>query len=293
MKNTNILQLVSIVAIFAAPIAMTGCSSTGVGNPPLTPEEEALVSDSNDSEETGTTASSLVALPTLAITRLDIGTPALAATKAIQSASATYLGTDKCATATQISPTEIDYTLSGCTGPLGLVLASGTLKATFTSPSAGIIQIDVVDGGDLQLNGKPATEKATALVSFSGSQRIIHWDGQFEGLTLKNRPVSQDAHYNITVENTTPHTVTIDGNSTTTVDFKTGKDKGVSLNIKNYVHSGPKAKCATSGHITATPIPNPKPVSIVVDFLGGASAQITYFRGTKSYTTDVALGCTP
>ena len=290
MRLRQAMWLSSLATCFA--VVGVGCGphdSTGVGNPGLTQEEQALVIDGNDSNAAGDTASSLMSVPLLAIRKkTDVATADSAAGFATLS---TLAFTSGCASADRVANV-VTYTFTSCTGPFGLVQTSGKLIATFTVKAAGGAEIDITSDA-LTLNGVPATQTGHATITFtSDTAKQTVWTGSFEGRTPRGRPVHHEAAYTIGYDPATS-CVSLDGSATSTVDLALPKlEHGVTTTITGYVRCGKRTVCPQAGVVDVANLnPAAKVHDVHVQFVGGPQAQVTVTRTEGKKTFTVALAC--
>lgn len=267
----------SAITTLAAP----GCSSTGVGNPGLKTEEQALVDDGNEGNSAGDTASSIVSIPALAISApSELADPATAAATATFS---TKFFTGGCATADHVAGSAVvTYTFTNCTGALGLAQLKGQLVATFTpAPTGGGMRVAITSSG-LTLNGIAVTQSATATLSFVGAARKIVWDGKYDSFTRKGLPVSHAASYTIEVDSSC---VSLDGSSSTTLGSGAAT-RTFTTTIAGYRRCGTRVHCPESGDVT---LDTPKGLKLLVHFEGGPHALVSNLADGRSI--DIALSC--
>ena len=288
MNSIDFLRALSAAALLAA----VGCGpqdSTGVGNPGLTQDEQALVTDGNDSDSAGDIASSIMSVPLLAITSdKEITTADVAAGTATFS---TKFFTSGCVTADRAVGV-VTYTFTNCAGPFGFAQANGKLIATFTVKSAGSLDLDLTSDG-FTVNSTPVTETGHATVTFtSPTTKQTVWTGSFEGRTPKGRPVHHDAAYTIGYD-TVSSCVSLDGSATTTVDLALPKlEHGVTTTIAGYVRCGKRTVCPNSGVVDVVNlVPGAKVHDVHVMFLGGPSAAVTVTRPEGKKTFTIPLTC--
>lgn len=276
MNAIDFLRAVSAAALLAA----VGCGpqdSTGVGNPGLTQEEQALINDGNEASESGDTASSLVAAPIFAITK-----PAEIATEdtatGVAALSRTVFLPSGCATADRAGLV-VTYTFADCSGPLGLVHVEGKLIATFSAGAPGAVMVHVQSDA-LRLNKIDVEETADAVISFSGSTKLTHWTGLFKSTTPRGYPVSHTATYDVQSDPSTG-CIQIDGSSATTIT-RDGGEHGLKTTVTGYVRCGARTACPSSGTFVFSTLDDK--VRLTVTFLPGGVVEITTPRGkVKDY----------
>jgi len=284
------LSAVSLLLLVAGSACFSGCSSdpsssTGVGNPGLTKDEEALVDDGDDATDTGATASTMIAIPTYAFAKqADILNPNGAATVAVFSADLFGPHSPACVTTTHAAASpDVQYVFADCTGPFGLEHLNGEIDVTFVPAKSGNgIDFTVTTPG-LTLNSAPVTLTdvgGNIVIDDAAGTRTLTWSGTFASTSLRGYPithtVSASSPYTI-VADTGTSCVTVSGSSSTTISAPDG-DHGFTMDVSNYVHCGPRAACPTGGTITLTRLDGK--LSITVEFEPGRLATITTPHGT-------------
>ena len=296
--RTALFALRTTLALALATVAastLVACSSpqgsTGVGNPGLTSEEQALVDDGSDGQQSGDTASSLVAVPFFAVTKpSEIATPAIAATTAMFSKGWFRPTTptscvDAVKTTTSGGDATVTYTFTApCSGPLGLVAIEGKIVVDFTVGAAGGLDLAAHSEG-LTLNKVPVNETVAGNVTFAGATRTVTWSGEYDGTTARGYPIVHAAHYTV-IDDLSAGCVQIDGSAQTTL-LRDGVSFGHRSELVGYVHCGARAMCPSSGTVTYSRLPNDKP-KVSVRFTGSSLAEVTTSRGK---IVDYALKC--
>ncbi|MEO7093502.1 MAG: hypothetical protein ABI175_09645 [Polyangiales bacterium] len=292
LRATTVSSFVSLAGLLA--VACGPQDSTGVGNPGLTQDEQALVTDGNDSNSAGDTASSIISIPMLGIGKKDdIVTADLAAGFGVAGVKGPVFGA--CTTTTR-DANVVTYEFLDCIGPFGFLNLTGKLVATYTVTSPGSVDIDVTSTA-LTINKTPIVETGHATVSFlsDGSKQIV-WNGQFDGTTPRGRPVKHGAAYTIGITTDPKDTTTcvaLDGSATTTVDLGVPKlEHGVTTTISGYLRCGARTVCPKSGTVDVVNLtPGAKVHDVHVQFLGGPQAQVTVTRADGKKTFTVPLSC--
>jgi hypothetical protein len=284
MNTIHFLRAMSLSSLLALAFVAPACGpqdSTGVGNPGLSQDEQALVNDGNESSESGDTASSLVAAPVFAITKpSELDTVDSATT--VASLSRTVFLPSGCATADRVGAV-VTYTFADCSGPLGLLHLKGTIIATFSAGAPGSVSVHV-QSESLTLNDVPVEETADATISFSGSTKITHWTGLFKGTTPRGFPVTHTATYDIQSDTSTS-CIQIDGNASTTIR-RDGADHGIKTSVTGYVRCGKRTACPTSGTFVFSTLDDK--IKLTVTVVPGGHIEITTPRGKVK---DYPLAC--
>lgn len=285
----------AVILAIAGSACFCACSSpnssTGVGNPGLTSEEQALVDDGNDAQDSGSTASTLQALPTYALTKAThITDPATAAGFATLSADVAVVPPG-CKTVTHTAGSaDVKYVFNDCTGTFGILHLSGTIDVTFQSPADGSgIDFVVTSEPDLTLNGFPVTQSATGNLKIDAAgNKTLTWNGDYKSKTLRGYDIDHKATYTIVADVGTS-CVHIDGMSDSTITKPDGAH-GFTATVKNYEHCGKRVQCPESnGDVTLET--HDHAIKLDVLFLGGNAAQVTVTT-RKSLVVDLALKCT-
>lgn len=270
-----------VFALIAETACFVGCSSpnssTGVGNPGLTSEEQALVDDGSDANDGAAAGSSIAAIPTYAFTKMgELAGPTVARDVAVFSAN--YFP-PSCAAATKVGTAQVTYTFTAC--KTGRATIDGKLDVVF-SGGPGTIDFTVASNG-LTVDGAVVTENANGSLTIDATgKRTLKWNGEYDGTTLRGYPIKHTADYTIIADSSC---VTIDGSSTTTIT-RDGADHGFTATVAGYVHCGPRRSCPLGGTVTLTTLD--KKLSLEVRFLGGPHAQIKTSRGLVA---DAPLKC--
>lgn len=290
----------SAVLFSSLPLAFGGCSSTGVGNPPdqcpldagqyscLSTDEEALVDDGDDGTKASDNASSLIAVPLLALKK-----PEHLATANIAAAVGEYgksFFTAGCVTTTRAANV-VTFDFAGCNGVLGLVGVQGTLTATYVAgPVANSIDVTVKSSDPftvLRLNKKlelvstQISVDATAHYELDGDVQKLHWNGTYGASTDKGA-ITQSAEYDASFDTLT-NCVSLGGSATTTF-AKYALDTAVS----GYHRCGDRKTCPDAGG-AVTYTRKSDGAFLRVEFLGGRSAKVS--TANKSVVIDDLLKC--
>jgi hypothetical protein len=270
----------ALVLLVAGSACFSACSSpsssTGVGNPGLTKDEEALVDDGGDGNESGATASTITAIPTFAFAKqAEVATATLATDTAAFSADA-FLP-HGCAVATKPTTTEVSYLFTDCAGPLGLMHLNGTIVVDYTNNASGV-SFKLQTNPDFTINGVPTTHTASGNFDIDATgKKTLTWNGTYIGQTLRGYPVTHTAAYTIVADSGTG-CVDIDGTATTDITHPDGTVHGFTMTVTSYVHCGPRTACPSSGTIVLTT--NITKITVTVEFNGSAFAKVTTPRGT-------------
>lgn len=250
--------------------------STGVGNPGLTQQEQALVDDGDESTKTGDSASSLVSIPMLALDNAMYLTSETAAATRVELATTIYFTSMACLTAVR-ETNKVTFTFANCTGRLGLAALNGKMVATYKPAGAGQVSIDIATqpgftaesiGRDLRPITANVTLTANALISFEATTRRIRWNGDYVAsvgvLSITHQPT-----YDIVVD-TGKSCVSVNGSALTNAT----RPSEVDMLISGYERCGQKNACPTAGgKVTYTR--KADGAQLTIEFLGGTAARVT------------------
>jgi len=266
----------TLTSILALGLA-AGCgSSDSNGSDPgapdetseMTNDEQAALDSSAGTIEADSNSSTLATLPVLPITA-EPASPAEAPAMVVSN-TPTVFQPAGCATATASGATAI-LNFDHCTGPYGLVEINGQVNATFSAPATpGGVDI-ALSGNGLSLNSVPVDLSASLHVAWSGSTRTVSWNGNFTGKTAGGKDFEHTGEYTLALDTSTLCR-TISGSGQMTI---AGQSAVKSTTEDVAVCGSPKA-CPKSGAIEFT-FPNNR--TLKIDFLGGASADVTGFLG--------------
>jgi hypothetical protein len=279
------MRLSKVVFALALAGAVAHCGSTphdstGVGNPGLTQEEQALVADQDDANDARDTASGLMSIPVLAINKAGEIADAETASGVATFSKNLFFPTG-CATGEKTGAGQVTYTFApkdgtACSGPLGLVAVAGKLIVQFRAKGAGSVAFDVTSEA-LTIGRTPITQSGSGDISFSGTTRTLVWSGGFNGTTPRGFVVDHSASYTVQ-QDLSAGCITIDGSGTTTLTER-GVARGLTTSVNGYLKCGARNACPTKGILTFTGL-GPRTFTMKLTFLGGRRASITTPRGT-------------
>lgn len=277
------------------PLALvTGCSgpqdSTGVGNPGLSQNEQALYDDGDDSRRASDVVSALSSVPHLGLKDpANLDTPEKAAAIGEFGSKAAF-NPSTCLTTTRATNV-VTFTFKDCSY-LGYSKLNGTLEATYTAgPSAGTATISVASKKPFTLeawdrNDRPIVVdislEGTIQVQISASSKQIGWSGTYTassgGFTLTHVPSFKSTRSTVDSE----ICVTLDGESTTTVNARS-----LSTTVSGYRRCGTSRACPDAGgKVTFTRADGS---FLTIEFLGGRHTRVTL--PDRSFETDGILKC--
>lgn len=262
---------------FVLAATVVGCAAHHGEN--VSSDDSALLAqDGTDANEVETQTSALTAAFTLGTpTATAMSTPDTLVTNADRASS--YFLPSNCLTVKKDATNrKVTYTLDTCSGPWGLFRVSGTVVATYSQAPGGGIQIDV-DGTGLKVNRATADYHAAALITASGLDRTMTWNGQLTGLTARGRAFERSASWTVTWS-VGGSCVTIDGEAKGTV-----LKRSIDTKVEKYVRC--RGECPEAGGlVTVTDSATNERVSLSFD--GTNEAKLTTSGGT---TTQIALAC--
>jgi hypothetical protein len=278
-------------------LAIAGCGtaqdSTGVGNPGISQQEQALYDDGDEGRKAGDIAGALAAVPHLAITEPGQITTADGAAS-IGEFSKLAFSPESCRTTTRAANV-VTFTFNNCRYAAGYTQVSGSLKATYTTV-AGVLAIHVESVAPFTLETfnkrlEPITISLTltsdVTVRFITGGKRFDWSTTYTA-TNGAATLSHTANYSSTrtsVE-TTP-CVTLDGGATTM--FPGGR--GVEGTIVGYRRCGDARACPEVGGKVTFTSTSEKTKFITIEFLGGRLVRVTV-PNRPAFETDRLLQCT-
>lgn len=176
----------------------------------------------------------------------------------------------------------VKYTLSGCTGPWGLVKISGVVDVTYAAVDGGL-SLDVTGSG-LQFNGEQshhasADLHATATVTANGSAREMTWNATLNGTTARGNAFSRTANWD-TKWRVAGTCIALDGSAEGTVDDRTLKTE-----VDGYQRCLDSCPAA-GGKITIESEKDGEQVSLSFD-----GANEATFTGIDGKQTKITLAC--
>jgi hypothetical protein len=184
-----------------------------------------------------------------------------------------------CVTTTQDLPSKTNtYAFANCTGPWGFVKVNGTVTVTWSSTGADNLTLNFA-ASNFELNRATISSwKASAVITASGNDRDMQWNGTFSGTTGGgrefNRVNTKDIKWTVGQQ-----CIAIDGQST-------GDVTGKNLTTKVITYQRCAAECPeANSEIDIHNDDNGNDIDI--KFLGGAKADVTLTSGGKTETIDV------
>lgn len=260
---------------FLGGIALFG-ASCGLDLPSLSPEAQAVASDTTESEPTVAFASALAFLPAI---MLDSTSTTLADAVSRQSDLPT-LFQSACLTV-QIEGNVVSYQFDGCPGPWGQATVSGVERATFTAVSAGVFDVALQSEG-LTIDGEAGTHEGTARVDVTGAEgKQVHFSGAFNGSTSAGRPVATTSDLDLLLLEPAG-SVRLDGEATIDIGLR-----GLDVSVQDLLRDGPAGTCPEGRVIVTTRVTR---LTLTLDFDGTETVTVESARGGHG---TIALSCTP
>jgi len=178
------------------------------------------------------------------------------------------------------------HVLTGCVGPQGKRKYTGTVKATWTAPSAGQLQV-VREANGLQIeridDGVVLTVNRTATVVFQKSGTVFTKTRNvtMSGTTSNGKNVTRTASWNLAYDTST-RCLTRDGSSTSTHE---GRE--LTRTLTGYKRCGIGwYGCPQSGTLTVNRKKGvgdaEKDLTITIEFTGGRSYTVTGGSGRQA-----------
>jgi hypothetical protein len=184
-----------------------------------------------------------------------------------------------CVTETQDAATKTNtYVFANCTGPWGFVKIDGTVTVTWSSTGADNLTLNFAASNFTLNRATITTWKATAVITASGNDRDMQWNGTFSGTTGSgrefNRVNTKDVKWTVGQQ-----CISINGQST-------GDVTGKHLTTKIITYQRCAAECPeANSEINIQNTDNGNDIDI--KFLGGTQADVTLTSGGKSESIDV------
>jgi hypothetical protein len=174
------------------------------------------------------------------------------------------------------------YTFNNCTGPWGFSKLNGTVAITWSSTAPTNLTLNFT-ASNFEINRAIiSTWKATAVITATGNDRDMQWNGSFSGTTGAGREFNRvnvkDVKWTVGEQ-----CIDISGQST-------GDVTGKHLTTKVITYNRCAAECPEANseiNIQNTDTGN----DVDIKFLGGASADVTLTANGKSESIDVLAPC--
>lgn len=270
----------AVRSVFFAGIAgmiALGCSNRSPRS--SADDSAALAEEGTDANDVESQSATLTAAFTLGTG--DFTHPEASVTAA--SSVAGFFEPQSCVTTeTDAVNLHVKYTLSGCTGPWGLVKITGVVDVTYASVDGGL-SLDVTASG-IQFNAEQphhasADLHATATVTADGSAREMTWNATLTGTTARSNAFSRTANWD-TKWRVGGTCISLDGSAEGTVDDRTLKTE-----VDNYQRC--LGSCpAAGGKITIESEKDGEQVSLLFD-----GANEATFTGVNGQQTKITLAC--
>lgn len=283
--------------IFCLLFALPACGpqdSTGVGNPGLTKEEQALVDDGSDGTSASDNAASLIGVATKTLTAASLASSATAAAEGAKVANRFLpLGCAKSSVAGDVTT----LTFAGCkTGPFGLSGIDGKLEITYTSSPTSIeVACKSISPFTVErLNRKGILVSAVVVLDAKATWQYVDattqkssWSGNYTA-TAESVVVDHSASFDAvnTDDGMGQTCVTLSGDATTTFN----ETAGITTTVTSYRRCGPRTNCPDAGGAVNYERTADKSF-IKIEFLGGTKARVTTPKHTL--VIDNLLKCVP
>lgn len=170
------------------------------------------------------------------------------------------------------------YVFTNCTGPWGFSKLNGTVQVTYSSTGPDNLTLNF-SASNFDLNRATINSwTASAVITASGNDRDMVWNGTFSGTTGSgrefNRVNAKDIKWTVGQQ-----CISIDGQST-------GDVTGKNLTTKIITYQRCAAECPeANSEINIQNNDNGNDVDI--KFLGGTKADVTLTSGGKSESIDI------
>lgn len=166
------------------------------------------------------------------------------------------------------------YVFTNCTGRYGLVLLNGTVTATFSRPSAGVVHT-VISSTGFQANQATLNLNATVDASQQGSVKRAEIASETSGTGPRGNTVSREGDYTVTWDEAT-ECLTLDGT--------TGSTRATSSTVSGFRKC--KAQCPSGGTIVHS---GARGREVTLTYSGGATAAWST-SGGRSGTVSLRCG---
>lgn len=268
------LSLLGFAAISSSLVF--GCSSSST--PKETDDSVSLAQDGTDVNDIESQSSALTAAFTLGTG--DFSHP-VASVKAASNVAGFFTPQSCIVADTDLTALSVKYTLSGCTGPWGLVKVSGVVTVVYASGADGLA-LDVT-GSSLEFDtSRPshgrASLHATATATSNGGAREMKWNATLDGTTARGNAFSRTADWDVEWQ-VGESCIALDGAAQ-------GEVKGRALNthISNYRRC--QGECPAAGGMIT--ISNDAGQEVSLTFDGSATAT---FTDASDRETRIDLAC--
>lgn len=189
-SNSPSLHFASSVALVAtmALVASGGCKKKDGTGPTQQPDPSA--SEAVDSTDVAQSEAALVVAAadgaTTGAKAEDVAAAAVANAKSQYQPAA-------CVTAKLVGKSTVEYTLSDCTGPFGLVHVSGTLDVDFQTAADGLHFH--ATGSGLDINGGAIDVDATGVYAETGADKVLTVQTNGKGTGPRGTAITRQGEY--------------------------------------------------------------------------------------------------
>lgn len=248
----------SLSALVLSPLLLAACGGSA-----------AIATDGENAADSADTASVTASMSSLTTDGVDASaTTAAAAATSAQVKAMALLSPQGCATA-QVVGSTVNYTLTGCSGPYGLLNVTGAVSATY-AVAAGTVTV-TLSGANLKANGSTVNLNATAVVTGAAGSRQAMVTSSTSAQTARGRTITHSGSYTAGWDGTC---LTLSGAFTTQIGLI-----GWSTSVTNYKRC--QGMCPASGVVVITAGNN----TATVTFAGGATVNYTDSRGDSGTVT--------
>ncbi|HEX7667646.1 MAG TPA: hypothetical protein VF407_24125, partial [Polyangiaceae bacterium] len=177
----------------------------------------------------------------------------------------------------------VKYTLSGCTGPWGLVKVSGVVTVVYSASTDGSgLALDVT-GTALEFDTSRAKHgkanlHATATATSNGGAREMKWNASLDGTTARGNAFTRDADWDVTWQ-VGESCIALDGTAQGQVN-----NRGLKTDVTSYQRC--QGECPAAGGVIT--ISNDAGQQISLTFDGSAKAT---FTAADDQQTQIDLAC--
>ena len=251
-------------------VAAVGCAGTGVGNPQLDENEQALIESGSDAMDAGDTASALVAASTLALSDPALLVDGVAVATLVETRAPLYFEPAECLVTTRVD-NEVTFDFQGCrTGAFGLSSLDGELVATYSVETPGSVDVTIATrpSAPLGVGLAEVTLEANASFSVSDSTRTVVWNGSYDAERPLRPTIHHDASYSAAYDTET-RCLSLAGSATT----RFSEGNGVELELGDYERCGPAGTCPSRGTLTLTELPD-RERTLTLEFDGDDTAWL-------------------
>ena len=261
-----------------AVVLLTGCSSTGVGNPGIGQADQRLINDGTSALDAGDTASSINSLTTLAVRDPALFIDEQTVATLVEQRTPLYFEPAGCLVTSRDSAS-VTFSFDACrTGAFGLIALSGEMVATYSVDESSV-GVSLATSPELELGTTRIVLESESLLTLNGSSSTLVGNGRYQAMRPLAPDIDHTSTYQATYESNT-QCLHLDGTATTLFDA----DAGVETSLTDYLRCGPRGTCPTSGELILTRLPD-RDRTLTLEFDDDRSAWV------PELGTDVQLTC--